>query len=81
MIRIIATIFFLLMMGCFAQAQDSTQLPSKWSLQQCIDYAKKNNIQVNSLRLSEQTAQQEVLLAKAQRLPGVNGTAAASLTN
>lgn len=81
MIRIISTIFFLLMIGCFSQAQDSTSLPSKWSLQQCIDYAKKYNIQVNSLRLSEQTAQQEVLLARAQRLPGVNGTASASLTN
>ena len=81
MIRIIATIFFLLMIGSFVQAQDSTSLPSKWSLQQCIDYAKKNNIQVNSLRLSEQTAEQEVLLAKAQRLPGVSGTASASLTN
>ncbi|HLX90354.1 MAG TPA: TolC family protein [Puia sp.] len=62
-------------------AQDSTGLPGKWSLQLCIDYAKKNNIQVNSLRLSEQTAQQEVLLAKAQKLPGLSGTVAASLTN
>src|ERR1700683_4773223 len=81
MIRIIAMGFFLLMDHCLALAQDSTQLPAKWSLQQCIDYAKKYNIQVNSLRLTEQTAEQEVLLAKAQKLPGVSGTASASLTN
>jgi outer membrane protein len=81
MAKKIAGFFFMMLLQHFLLGQDSTALPDKWSLQQCIDYAKKYNIQVNSLRLSEQTAEQEVLLAKAQKLPGVSGTASASLTN
>src|SRR5580693_4574439 len=81
MVRSTTTIYLLLIIQGFSQAQDSTRVPDKWSLQQCIEYAKKFNIQVNSLRLTEQTAEQEVLLARAQKLPGVTGTASASLTN
>jgi outer membrane protein len=81
MTRITALCFSLVAWAGAVHAQDTTQLPSKWSLQQCIDYADVNNIQVNSLRLTEQTNEQELLLAKAARLPGVNGSASASLTN
>src|SRR5690242_17197776 len=58
-------------------AQDSTLVgkPLRWSLAQCIEYAKKNNIQINSLRLSKLTAQQEYLLSKASRLPNLTGQA------
>jgi outer membrane protein len=58
-------------------AQDSTLVgkPLRWNLTQCIEYAKKNNIQINSLRLSKQTSQQEYLLAKAGRLPSLSGSA------
>ena len=56
-------------------AQDSTggPLPARWDLQTCLDYAKKNNIQINQLRLSAQTAQQNYLLSKAARQPNLNG--------
>jgi ABC-type antimicrobial peptide transport system permease subunit len=37
-------------------------------LQTCLDYARKNNITLNSLRLSARTAEQNYLLAKAARL-------------
>jgi outer membrane protein len=59
----------------FGLSQDSLKnaLPSKWDLQTCIDYAKKNNIQINSLVLTEKTAEQELLLSKAAKLPGVSG--------
>ncbi|HMI63439.1 MAG TPA: TolC family protein [Puia sp.] len=58
-----------------AGAQDSTAspLPTHWDLQTCLDYAKKNNIQINSLRLSARTAQQNYLLSRAQREPTLNG--------
>jgi len=61
-------------------AQDSTLInkPLHWNLSQCIDYAKKNNIQINSLRLTQQTAQQEYLLARAGRLPNLSGSASQS---
>src|ERR1700761_755317 len=58
-----------------SDAQDTTAgaLPARWDLQTCLDYAKKNNIQLNSLRLNEKTAQQNYLLSKAQREPTLTG--------
>ncbi|TSJ40684.1 TolC family protein [Mucilaginibacter corticis] len=58
-------------------AQDSTLVGKtiKWDLTQCIEYAKKNNIQINSLRLSKQLSQQELELAKAAKLPDLAGSA------
>ncbi len=58
-------------------AQDSTLVGTtiKWDLVKCIDYAKKNNIQINTLRLSQLTSQQQYLLAKAARLPNLSGSA------
>lgn len=60
-------------------AQDTTLVIGSgmtWNLEKCIDYAKKNNIQINSLRLSQLTSQQQYLLAKAARLPNLSGSAA-----
>jgi outer membrane protein len=58
-------------------AQDSTLIGKtvRWDLVKCIDYSKKNNIQINSLRLSQQISQQEFLLSKAARLPDLSGSA------
>ena len=58
-------------------AQDSTLIGQtiKWDLVKCIEYAKSNNIQINSLRLSKLTSQQQYLLAKAARLPNLSGSA------
>ena len=58
-------------------AQDSTLVGAtiKWDLVKCIDYAKKNNIQINTLRLNQLTSQQEYLKAKAARLPNLSGSA------
>ena len=47
----------------------------QWDLVKCIDYAKKNNIQINSIRLNQQTSQQQYLLAKAARLPNLSASA------
>ena len=66
------------LLGCFnLMAQDSTLINKTlvWNLQQCIDYAKKNNIQINTLRLTQKTSEQEYLLAKAGRLPDLSGSA------
>jgi len=58
-------------------AQDSTLIGKSvvWDLTKCIGYAKDNNIQINSLRLTQKTSQQEFLLAKAAKLPDLTGTA------
>jgi outer membrane protein len=56
----------------FAQDTARGPLPARWDLQTCLDYAKKNNIQINSLRLAEQTSEQNYLLSKAARQPNLN---------
>src|SRR5476651_2337225 len=58
-------------------AQDSTLIGKSviWDLTKCIGYAKDNNIQINSLRLTQKTSQQEFLLAKAAKLPDLAGAA------
>jgi len=61
-----------LISGHPSRAQDST-VSARWDLQTCLDYAKKNNIQINSLRLNERTGEQELLLAKAARAPNLYG--------
>jgi outer membrane protein len=65
----------------FLKAQDSTLINKTivWNLQQCIVYARQNNIQINSLRLSEETSQQEYLLARAAWLPSLSGTVSQNL--
>jgi len=67
----------LLFAGFRLHAQDSTLIGKtiNWDLVKCIDYAKKNNIQINSLRLSALTSQQQYLLARASRLPNLSGSA------
>jgi outer membrane protein len=66
-----------------AAAQDSTgnRLPTRWNLQDCLDYAKKNNITLNSLRLAQQTAEQNYLLSKAQQQPNLTGSGSLSYTH
>ena len=49
-----------------------------WSLQQCIEYALKNNIQVKQNMLSEKNSEAALLQSKAQILPSLNGNASNS---
>ncbi len=64
-------------------AQDSAtqHLPAQWDLQTCLDYASKNNIQLNTLRLSQQINNQDLLLAKAAKYPNLFGTLGANGTH
>jgi outer membrane protein len=66
-----------------ANAQDSVTgpLPSRWDLQTCLDYAKKNNIQLNSLRLSARTAEQNYLLSRAARQPALSAGTSLAYTH
>ncbi|MFT3703907.1 MAG: TolC family protein [Agriterribacter sp.] len=82
--RFLIIILAILKLGfAHAQAQVSTavNLPEKWTLQDCIEYAKKNNISLNSLRLSTSSAEQDLLQAKAARLPSLSGSLSQSLVN
>ncbi|MEI3801786.1 MULTISPECIES: TolC family protein [unclassified Chitinophaga] len=72
---------FLLSVKPRLNAQDSTmlQLPAQWTLQQCFDYALKNNIQLNSLRLSKMSSDQDLLLSRAAKLPNLTGSVSQDL--
>jgi outer membrane protein len=75
--KIIIPLLLLVLSFQEGSAQDSTLIGKtiKWDLVKCIDYAKKNNIQINSLRLSQLISQQQYLLAQAARLPNLSGSA------
>lgn len=81
MYRVLYLFIFLSLLAGVASAQDSTQLPAKWTLDDCINYAKENNIQINTLKLSSDAAQLDLQQSRNNRLPNVNGTISQSLVN
>jgi len=81
-----SAVFLTLSLGSltdYVHAQDSAsgRLPARWDLQTCIDYAKKNNITLNSLRLNVRTAEQNYLLARAAHQPNLTGNVSATYTH
>jgi outer membrane protein len=79
-------VFVFIGVGSFTgnlHAQDSAagRRAARWDLQACIDYAKKNNITLNSLRLNVLTAQQNYLLARAARQPNLAGNVTGTYTH
>lgn len=77
------TWFALLFCGQTVSAQDSLyhDLPKVWSLKDCIGYAKKNNISINSLKLSSKTAEQNLIAAKAARYPNLSASVSQDLAH
>ncbi|RZJ28842.1 MAG: TolC family protein [Flavobacterium sp.] len=71
---------FIFVPGRSLLAQDSTASSLKWNLQTCLTYAQKNNIQINSLRLSEKTSRQELLLSRSALLPNLYGSVSQVVT-
>ncbi len=73
---ILIGLFILLVYEIPVNAQDTLRSSSvKWDLQTCLDYAKKNNIQLKTLRNTSKTNTQEYLLAKSALLPNLYGSA------
>jgi outer membrane protein len=62
-------------------AQDPVTAPLKWDLQSCLDYAKKNNITIKTLRWDARTSEQNLLQARAAKLPNLTGTLTQSVVN
>lgn len=67
----------------YIEAQDiqKEQLPVIWNLEQCISYSKQQNIQINTLRLTTKSTEQDLLLSKAAKYPNLLGTASQTYTN
>lgn len=68
--------FTFMRLEIFAQ---SANYPASWTLENCIEYAKENNISINSLRLSKNSAEQDLLQAKDAKYPNLNGTVSQGL--
>jgi len=64
----------------YAAGQDSSA-PVRWTLQQCIDYAKRNNIQISNLRLTAQSTEEDLLQSRAAKQPDLNANVNHSFTN
>lgn len=72
--------FFLLFVGSiFCRSQNATPpQAATWTLQQCIDYALKNNLQIKQNELNEEVTQATLLANKGKMLPNLNGNASHS---
>ncbi|MCX6318109.1 MAG: TolC family protein [Bacteroidetes bacterium] len=66
---------------CVAQSGAAALLPESWSLAQCIEYARQHNIQVNSLQYAQQSAEQNVIAAKGEKIPLLSASVANNLNN
>lgn len=65
----IATILFIIIPSLMGFSQEKPT--SSWNLKDCIDYARKNNIQVQSAKVSQKSSNVDFLQAKAQLFPSL----------
>jgi len=61
--------------------QQEEQLPAKWDLKTCIDYALKHNITVRKNRISAESASVDVKTAKAAFLPSLSASVSQRIVN
>lgn len=59
----------------------SQEKPDAWDLKSCIEYARKQNIQIRQSRLSLDESLENTLSAKAQRLPSLSFSSAHNYVN
>jgi outer membrane protein len=67
----------------FVNAQDTLlqRVPVNWTLENSIDYARQNNITINTQKLSSRSANEDLLQSKAAKLPSLSGAMSQSLVN
>ncbi len=79
--QLASTWIFLLMVASAPKAQSATPASAGWTLQQCIDYAKQHNISINTQRLDQQAAAQDLVAAKGARIPSLSGAVGNTFTH
>lgn len=62
----------------FAQIADTAK---RWSIQECFQYATAHNIQISTLRLSEQATQQDLIAAKGAKIPSLSASVSNTFYN
>jgi outer membrane protein len=71
-----------LLIGIVCSLQLSAQQkPAQWDLKSCIDYALKNNIQVQKSKIGVSEAKVDLLTAKAAQLPSLDGSVSQTFSN
>src|SRR5450432_401624 len=80
---LLIVIVVFLAIPCSLKAQDTlfANLPKQWRLEDCIDYAKKNNISLATLRLTTRSTEEDLLQSKAGILPNLTGSVSQSIVN
>jgi outer membrane protein len=74
-------LLFLINSCIYCQDTFANNLNNKWTLQQCIEYAKVHNIQINTSRLNQHLTEQDLLLAKAAKLPNLSANLGQNLNH
>src|SRR5476651_2336747 len=76
-------IFVFLALPCSMKAQDTllANLPKQWRLEDCIEYARKKNISLATLRLTTRSTEEDLLQARAGVLPNLTGSVSQSIVN
>lgn len=59
-------------------AQDAVRV---WTLQECLDYALENNIQVRKAKINQLSGEEDLQLAKAQLFPSLGGSVSQGFVN
>jgi outer membrane protein len=62
----------------FSQVSDSGR---KWNILECFQYARDHNIQVNTLRLNELTALQNLSAAQGVKIPSLSASVGNTFNN
>ncbi|MBP1639290.1 MAG: TolC family protein [Bacteroidetes bacterium] len=70
----------LVCIGCTLQLF-AQQKPAQWDLKNSIEYALKNNIQVQKSKIGVSEAKVDLLTAKAARLPSLDGSVSQTFSN
>ena len=60
---------------------EGDELPTQWTLRDCIDYALEHNITIRRNRVSVESAKEDVMSAKADFLPSLNGSISQRVVN
>lgn len=75
------TILTTLVIWASASCLDAQELPERWTLQTCLEYALENNIQVRQSRVGELSGLENTELAKAQLFPSLSASVTQGFVN
>lgn len=73
--------FSILILLVATYATRAQEVPKVWDLKTAIEYAKEKNININTLKLSSQTAEQNLIASKSAVLPNLTGNVSQAITN